>query len=286
MVDEQVAIPLAVRLALGRAAAQVLADQCNADVLHIKGNAVDSSLQLVERSGTDVDILVRPGHVNALDRALRDHGWTVRSSFTYGSPFEHAQTYWNRAWGYLDLHRRFPGVRRAPDAAFDALWRGRLLIDVGSVACPVPDAVGQTTILILNSARSGGLAGTALEQTWVRASPQFRSGVEQLVGALDAPTAFAAAFGRLEEHEHEPDYELWRVVTQGGSRVDEWRARAAAAPTRIEALKILLRAPRVNIEQLGHQLGHAPSWWEVGRALGSRVVRAVRDLRVRARRRS
>ena len=115
-------VPLWVRLRFGRAALQVVADEIGADVLHIKGNAADPSLRPSEAYGTDVDILVRPAHVARLDRALRSRGWRVYSTFVYGSPFGHAQTYLHDAWGYLDLHRWFPGFRTAPDAAFDRMW--------------------------------------------------------------------------------------------------------------------------------------------------------------------
>ena len=65
------------------------------------------------------------GHVAALDRALRARGWRVYSTFVYGSPFGHAQTYLHDAWGYLDLHRWFPGIRAAPEAAFERMWADR-----------------------------------------------------------------------------------------------------------------------------------------------------------------
>ena len=278
MVDGQVAIPLTARLALGRAAVQVLARDAGAEILHIKGNAVDPSLRAVARSGTDVDMMARPSHVTELDRTLRQHGWVVYSSFAYGSPFEHAQTYWHDTWGYLDLHRWFPGIRLEPEAAFEALWRDRTTMEVGGVTCEVPDVAGQAVILILNTARSGGIAGSELEQAWRDWSPEFRARVRRLVGVLDAPTAFAAAFGRLSDAAQERDYPLWRVVSLGGSRIDEWRARVAAARTPMDALKIILRAPRVNTEQLRHDLGHPPSSREIASALAGRVAQAAREL--------
>src|SRR5687768_8109198 len=110
---EEVAVPLEVRLRFGRAAVQVVADRIDAAVLHIKGDAVDPSLRPTH-VGTDVDILVRPADVSRLDRAIRLDGWKLYSTFTYGSPFGHAQTYLHDTWGYLDMHRAFPGVRLDP----------------------------------------------------------------------------------------------------------------------------------------------------------------------------
>ena len=63
-VDEsRVSIPLSVRLRFGNAAVQVLADEIGVDLLHIKGATVDPSLRPVERTGTDVDVIVRPAQV-------------------------------------------------------------------------------------------------------------------------------------------------------------------------------------------------------------------------------
>ena len=121
----EVTVPLAVRLLLGRAAVQVIAGDVAADVLHIKGNAVDASLRPREAPGSDIDVMVRPEHVPRLHDALLQHGWVVYSSFVYGSPFGHAQTYRHPDWGYLDLHRMFPGIRLEPERAFDVLWQDR-----------------------------------------------------------------------------------------------------------------------------------------------------------------
>ena len=106
----EVPVPLAVRLLLGRAAVQVIASDAGADLLHIKGNAVDTSLRAREAPGTDIDVMARPTHVPRLHDELLRHGWVVYSSFRYGSPFGHAQTYRHPDWGYLDLHRMFPGI--------------------------------------------------------------------------------------------------------------------------------------------------------------------------------
>jgi len=136
-VVEEVAVPLDVRLHFGRAAVQVVADRIGAAVLHIKGDAVDPSLR-PPNVGTDVDILVRPADVGPLDRAIRREGWRLYSTFAYGSPFGHAQTYLHGTWGYLDLHRAFPGIRLNPASAFDVLDRDGSLFDEVGVACRVP----------------------------------------------------------------------------------------------------------------------------------------------------
>jgi hypothetical protein len=72
-------------------------------------------------------------------------------------------------------------------------------------------------------------------------------------------------------------YRLWRVVAQGGSRADEWRARIEAAPPRGEQLRIALRAPLVNVEHLEHRLGHTPTTVEIVREFFARPAAAARD---------
>ncbi len=93
---------------------QFVADELDIDLLHIKGAAADPTLRPSRYAGTDVDVLVRPSQFAPLDAALRHHGWRLYSTFAYGSPFGHAQTYTHDAWGYVDVHRFFPGIRLAP----------------------------------------------------------------------------------------------------------------------------------------------------------------------------
>ena len=273
-VDEsRVSIPLSVRLRFGHAAVQVLADEIGVDLLHIKGATVDPSLRPVERTGTDVDVIVRPAQVARLDRALRQRDWTLYSTFEYGSPFGHAQTYQHRSWGYLDIHRFFPGIRVAPDVAFDRLWRARGTSEIAGVGCAVPSIPAQAMLLMLNSARSAGYGGRASFES--EAHTAHRAAIEALVADLDARVAFAAANGTLEQHLHERDYRLWKVVSQGGSRSEEWWARVRAAPNLGAALRVAARAPLVNVDHLAHRLGRRPTRREIIVEFFSRPVRAL-----------
>ncbi len=272
----EVPIPLGVRLRFGRAALQVVADEIGADVLHIKGDAADPSLRPGDSSGTDVDVLVRPMHVATLDRALRVRGWRLYSSFVYGSPFGHAQTYLHDSWGYLDLHRWFPGIRTAPEIAFERMWRDSQSTDFADVGCRVPSIAAQATLLVLNAARgSGESADVAL--SWTDASSSHRAAVDALVGELDARVAFAAATGDLERYRGHPDYRLWRVVSERGTRAEEWWARIRSASSPIEALRIAARAPLVNVEHLAIELGRPPTRREVVMEFFARPRRGVRE---------
>lgn len=264
-------VPLRVRLRFGRAAVQVVADKIGLDVLHIKGDAADLSLR-PEFSGTDVDVLVRPAHVAALDRALRARGWRVYSTFVYGSPFGHAQTYLHDAWGYLDLHRWFPGIRVDPEVAFERMWIDSDEVDFAGVGCRVPSIAAQAVLLVLNSARARG-SGRDLVLSWTDASPERRAAVDALVEELDARVAFAASTGDLEHYRNQRDYRLWKVVSEGGTRSEEWWARVRSAPSLGAAVLVAARAPFVNVEHLSIELGRAPTCREVAAAFIARPRR-------------
>ena len=270
----RVPVPLRIRLRFGRAAVQVVADAVGVDVLHIKGNAADPALRPGETSGTDVDILVRPAQVAVLDRELRSHGWRVYSTFVYGSPFEHAQTYLHDSWGYLDVHRWFPGIRTAPEAAFQRMWADRRTVSFAGVGCAVPDIAAQAALLVLNSARGGG-DDADLARSWTDAAPDHRDQVQALVRDWQAQVAFAAATGELDRWKEAPDYRLWKVISEGGPRTAEWWARIRSAPSWGRAMRIALRAPMVNVEHLTIELGRAPTRLEIVAAFLDRPRRMV-----------
>jgi hypothetical protein len=271
----EVSVPLSVRLRFGHAAIQHLADAVGVDVLHIKGAAVDPSLRPGGYTGSDVDVMVRPSRVANLDAALRSHGWRLYTTFTSGSPFGHAQTYLHDAWGYVDVHRAFPGIRVAPDAAFERLWAAREPADIAGVRCAVPDLVGQSLLLILNAARSRAPLRHDLAAVWTSADDDRRAAIRSLVAELHAEVAFAAATGELERYRHAREYRLWKVVSSGGSRSEEWWARVRAAPDLGEALRVVARAPLVNVDHLAARLGRHPTRREIVVEFFDRPVRAL-----------
>jgi len=237
--------------------------------------AVDPELRPLTRRGSDVDVMVRPEHVARLDRAFRDHGWRLYSTFEFGSPFGHAQTYLHDAWGYVDIHRFFPGIRVSPPRAFDRLWADRAVTSIAGVGCPVPSLPAQALLLILNAGRSRATDRHDVVVAWGDASDERRGQIEALVADLDAPVAFAAAVGGLERYRGERDYRLWKVVSEGGSRSEEWWARVRAAPTFAEAARVIARAPLVNIDHLAHRLGRQPTKLEITAEFFVRPARAL-----------
>lgn len=288
MNESQVSVPLSVRLRFGHAAVQYLANEVGVDVLHIKGASVAPELRPMAAAGTDVDVIVRPEHVPQLDRALRTHGWRLYSTFEWGSPFGHAQTYLHDAWGYLDVHRFFPGIRAEPSRAFERFWVDQDVTTIAGVQCAVPAVPAQAALLVLNAARAPEAQQRDIRAAWQDASVERRADIEALVAELDARVAFAAAVGGLEQYRKERDYPLWRVVSRGGSRSGEWWARVRAAPTLAAALRVIVRAPLVNVDHLAHLLGRRPTRSEIVAEFFARPARAIgeaaRALRRRLRR--
>lgn len=277
MSESQVSVPLPVRLRFGHAAVQHLAEQVGVDLLHIKGAAVDPSLRPGNYAGSDVDVLVRPEHVPALDRAMRQHGWRLYSTFEYGSPFGHAQTYIHDAWGFIDLHRYFPGIRLEPERAFDVFWSDRHEIEIAAVGCLVPGVTAQAVLLLLNAARAPRQARPDVSAVWSSASDEQRREIEGLVGRLHAEVAFAAATGTLDRYVDARDYRLWKVASEGGSRSEEWWARIRAAPSVWTGLRVAARAPLVNIDHLAHRLGRTPRRRDIVLEFIRRPLRAIRE---------
>ena len=275
MNESQTSVPLSVRLRFGHAAVQRLAEEVGVDLLHIKGAAVDPSLRPGGYAGSDVDVMVRPDHVAAFDAALREHGWRLYTTFASGSPFGHAQTYLHDAWGYIDIHRSFPGIRIPAAAAFDRLWRDREPAEIAGVGCPVPSVPAQALLLILNAARSRAPMRHDLEVAWVTADAERRAEIAALVDEFDAHLAFAASVGGLDRFRGERDYLLWKVVSSGGSRTEEWWARVLAAPTLGEAVRVVARAPLVNLDHLAARLGRRPTRLEVVAEFFGRPARAI-----------
>ena len=272
-------IPTPIRLQLGHAAVQVVADRIGADVLHIKGESLDPTVRRSGRTASDVDVLVHPDHVGALLVALRAAGWELLNDFPSSSAFEHSATLRHPAWGYLDVHRSFPGFTVPADAAFGVLWSaGRTWLAAGR-ACRVPEPTAQRLVLLLHAARSRGShrGRQDITHTWTAADDGVRAAVEELARRLGAEVGLAAATGRLDAWRGHPDHDLWQIASAGGTRIDEWRARVKAAPTARGKLRLVGRAALVNVEHLAMLRGRPPTRREVVAEFFARPVRGVRE---------
>jgi hypothetical protein len=141
----------------------------------------------------------------------------------------------------------------------------------------VPSVPAQAVLLVLNAARSRTTAKPDVRTAWRDADEDRRAAIDVLVAELDARVAFAAATGGLDRYRHERDYRLWKIVSEGGSRSAEWRARVRAAPDLRSALRVAARAPKVNVDHLAHRLGRAPTRGEIVAEFFRRPARALRE---------
>lgn len=267
------------RVMLGHAAVQRVADLHGVDILHLKGFALDDTVSWEGRVGSDVDVLVRPDQVGRFLVALTASGWNTLIGFEAGSPFGHAATLLHDVWGYVDVHRHYPGITVPPATAFDELWSEHGEADIAGARCQVPSLAAQAIVLLLHAARSEDKSRGQrdIDAAWGRASDQQREDVTALVGRLGAEVALAAAIGDLDAFQGRPDHDLWKVVSQGGTRIEEWWARIKAAPSFGAALRLVLRAPLVNVEHLTMVRGRPPTRWEVVQEFFARPLRGVRE---------
>ena len=276
------AAPVAARVHLAHAVVQKLADDRGIDLLHLKGPAVLPGLRAEGRHSSDVDVLVRPSHLPHLVEAVESVGFEQRTGFATGSVFAHAANWWHDDWGWVDVHVSWPGVTIDSELAFDVLARDSIVREIAHRPCRVPDRTAQRLILVLHSARSGGT--TDLDHAWTAADPHEQDAVRALAAELRAEVALAAGIGELELHRGDPTYLLWRHVTRGGSRFDEWRARLAAATTLQAKAELLTAAMRVNRDHLRMELGRAPTRSDIRARQRLRLRRAAGELGSRMRR--
>lgn len=276
------AVPIDTRLRvhLAQATAQYLADQAGVHVLGLKGPAVDASLRpsttfttadgfeetrAAPRASSDADVLVRPSHVDAYMRALQQHGWRIVTHFDTGSAFEHAASMWHDKLGYIDVHRRFPGITIDAATAFDRLWADHDVKEIAHIACGVPSVDHQRLIMLLHAARGGSRGASDTALLWDAASEETRTRTQQLAEQFGAQVALAAATGRLDEYADDPTSDLWRVFALGEepTRLQEWRARFRAAPTATAKMRIVAKSLMVNTDHLSMKLGRPVTRAEV-----------------------
>lgn len=272
------AVPGQVRLRLAHAAIQSVADAVGAEIVHVKGEALAPELAWEGRRGTDVDVLVRPADLTEFLDGLADAGWSLETGFDENSSFGHAAALWHDCFGYVDVHRHYPGLGREAGSAFASLAPHLGAIEIGGRRCAVPSVPVQRLLLLLHAARgASGKDARDVAHVWGGATDAERQQVEELAVELDAELGLAAALGRLDAWADDPRHGLWRVASQGGTRIDEWRARVRAAPNRRAAIKVVLRAPLVNVQHLTAVWGRRPTRWEIVREFFARPMRGLRE---------
>lgn len=274
--------PVAARVHLAHAVVQKLADDAGIDLLHLKGPAVLPGLRAPGKQSSDVDVLVRPSHLERLVDALESVGFEQRTDFATGSVFAHAANWWHDDWGWVDVHHTWPGVMVGAEEAYDVLSRNQVVHQIAHRDCLVPSRTAQRLILVLHAARSA--TGVHVDHAWAGATPAEQDDVRALAAELRAQVALAAGIGELDQHRGDPTYALWHHFLHGGTRVELWRARLAAAPTLRAKADLISEATRVNRDHLRMELGRPPTRADLRARQRQRVRKAVGELAQRVRR--
>ncbi len=275
-------VPLSARVLLAHAAVQVLAQQAGADVLFVKGPTTRPGLRASTTGGSDVDVIVRPAHAQRLLGALRRTGWELVTDFTSGSAFDHAANFFHPHWGLADVHRTYPGLDSDPEGNFEVLWQRRGITEIAHHPIAVPDPIAQALVVLLHAARTPTAAGPLhpdVHPSWFDRDDAHRQAVTDLAVRLGALTPLAVATGRADEVRDRRDAPLWIWFADGGSRLDEWRARIKVAPTVRAKVAVVARSFAVNEYYLAQRLGRTPTRTDVRREFVRRLGQAVREAR-------
>jgi len=299
-VSELPPIPLIVRTRLAHATLQAIADACGADLLHIKGAAVDPSLlptrpdapadatveeRAVPRLSADADVLVRPAHLKRLQAALKRYGWQRKTRLYSGGAVEHSEDWWHPELGSVDLHVRFPGIQLRRDQAFEELWRERHSLNLAHRPCPVPSVDAQRLVLLLHAARNGALGPADVRLAWSRATPTELGRVQALAVRLHAEVALAAATGHLEDYADRAEYALWRIASLAEpDAFVAWLAHVKAAPSLRDRARALLYPLSLKADRLDVTLQRPATVHAVLRRPSGRFRQGVAGLLIVARR--
>lgn len=280
----EISLPLSVLLRLGHGAVQVIADDNEIDIVHLKGHSADPDLYRKGRRSTDVDVLVRPGSEELLVDTLQRHGWEVEARFATGSVFKHAAALTSKRFGHVDVHRTYPGLTKPADEVFQDVWETSEFRTICGIECLVPSRVDQAVFILLHSARDGARGPRDRDHLREVLTEDEWSAVLSRASAWGASTALGAALGAWDDISDSSDFDFWYVMAQGGSRVDLFRARWKAAPGLAARLRLLSSVAHVNRDHLAMNLGHQPTHRDVAREVGHRIGDVIRHFRHRRRR--
>lgn len=269
--DGETGLPQDMRIRLGHALMEYTARKHKIRLLHIKGYAVDPGLYPAGRRSSDIDVLVHPAEVETLINLLKAGGWKHATGFKSGSLFQHAATLWHDSWGYIDVHRAFPGIGAPSAVFFDELWKCRKSRGIADVSCTVPAAEHQALLIVLHAGRDpvrgasdvGHLQGTLSVEVW--------QSVQIEASRFGAGLALAAATGRLREHRGHPEHDVWAAVSAGSSRIELLRARARAANSFPRRLGVVMSGLLPNRDHLRMSLRREPNVWDFIQEMSGRV---------------
>lgn len=234
-------VPADIRLLLGAAATQHVADSIGVRILHIKGFAArefDGA-----RSYADVDIMVDPAQEDRLLAAMSEATWTVGAARVQRGHTSHATDVLSHAFGVkVDVHEHFPGITLSPQTAFDILWRNARTQELAGRTVRVPGRVDNALILALHGVRCqvGSRGATEGLTVWTNLSDTDRQRFIALAKDLRAESVLGVRIERFAHYTTARDRALYSVVGQDRSRLELWTARIRHQETLLGRVRLTL----------------------------------------------
>lgn len=275
-----VELPLHVRVKMTHAMIAVLARENDVDILHIKGHAAPDDFYREGRSSSDADVLVRPAQADAFVKLLNAHGWKTVTSFQTGSIFRHAAALWHQTWGYVDVHRSFPGFTLPDETAFAELWNGHNTKIIANQQCNVPARLDHALIILVHASRDPSRGRTDADYV-IDALGQETSDVELRAVKFGAETPYAIAVAEhqgLAAVQGNPDFRLWSALANGDDRLELLRGRLEAADGTWSKTKVIFGSLVVNRDHLEMKLERSVRLPDYLAEVRSRVIETVRSL--------
>lgn len=233
-----------------------VAHDAELDVLLIKGPSLTIHGLRAERAWGDVDILVRPGHVEPLRGALAASGWAAANE-TPDYPLiaaRHSITFMHPRWHTeIDAHTFLPGCYADPTTAFEHLWAERTRIQLAHQPVLCTGRIGSALVAALNLARTQASPRTREEMPqWREAVGSWPDADRLQLAALATECRAADVLAQLFDDAGVPatgrgtltrqEWTDWHDrVNQEAHRGYAWSTAIRRAPAR-EKLRLAIRA--------------------------------------------
>ena len=253
-------------LTLACAACQEVARRSEVDALFVKGVVAQRQFPTRARAGSDVDVLVRPDHLDRFVGALQSAGWVLMRESNELDLSNHAVVLEHAVFACtVDVHRNFPGFEAPAGEVFEAMWAGREAVEVAGRPVEVPSPVHHGMLLIVNAARSEG--SQEARTVWESWSPSERDQARQGMAAFKGDSA--AATQLPQEFQGGGTSRYWQVVADRPTGTAMWLARLWDTPgwgarLRLVGHAALPPARWGEPDSLAHRLRRVPGHWAKG----------------------